>query len=216
MNVQQPGIIRERGNGRAVAAWLIVYASVLTWSFYKPKELFTWWLEVAPALVALLVLIATRRRFPLTPLVYILILIHCIILMVGGHYTYAEVPLFDWFKDILGWQRNNYDKLGHFAQGLVPALVAREIFIRRNVVRGLRWTNFLVIAACLAISAMYELIEWWVAELSGTAAEAFLGTQGYAWDTQSDMLWALFGALTATLFFSRLHDRQLRSMPRSS
>jgi len=209
-------IVRKRSHPRAVVIWLLVYASVLVWSAYKPKELFTWWLEVTPALIALLVLIATYRRFPLTPVVYALILIHCIILMIGGHYTYAEVPLFDWLKDIFGWQRNNYDKLGHFAQGFVPALVAREIFIRRNVVRGPRWTNFLAVSVCLAISAMYELIEWWVAEFSGTAAAAFLGTQGYVWDTQSDMLWALLGALMATLFFSRVHNRQLAWCLRSS
>ncbi len=138
-----------------------------------------------------------------------LILIHCIILMVGGHYTYAEVPLFDWIRDFFGQERNNYDKVGHIAQGFVPAIIAREILKRKSVVNQLRWLNFFVICICLAFSAFYELIEWWVAISTGESAEAFLGTQGYAWDTQSDMALALFGAVLSLVLLGRIHDRQL-------
>jgi putative membrane protein len=169
----------------------------------------TWVLEVTPALVGLVVLAWTWRSWPLTPLLYALILGHCVILMVGGHYTYAEVPLFDWIRDLLHQSRNNYDKLGHFAQGFVPAIIAREILIRKAVVNGRGWLNFIVVCICLAISAFYELVEWWVAALSGDSASAFLGTQGYVWDTQSDMLMALLGAIAALLALSGVHDRQL-------
>jgi len=194
--------------------WILVFTSALAWSAYQPKDLFTWFLEVIPALIAVAILAATRHRFPLTPLLYALILAHAIVLMIGGHYTYAEVPLFDWLREVFGWQRNNYDKLGHFTQGFVPALVAREIFIRRNVVNGRGWLGFIVVCICLAISAFYELIEWWVAASTGTGADAFLGTQGYAWDTQSDMLWALIGAISAIIVMSRYHDRQLAQLQR--
>ena len=153
-----------------------------------------------------------QTQFPLTPLAYCLILIHCIILMIGGHYTYAEVPVGEWFNDMFGWQRNNYDKLGHVAQGFVPAIIVREIFIRKQVVVGKQWCNFLVCCFCLAFSAFYELLEWWVALISGTEAEAFLGTQGYQWDTQSDMLLALPGALLALIILSGLHSRQLKEL----
>ena len=142
-------------------------------------------------------------------MLYVLIWIHALILMVGGHYTYAEVPAFDWLKESLGLERNNYDKLGHFAQGFVPALVAREILIRNRVVPDPRWRNFFIVCFCLGFSAFYELIEWWVALLSDEAAESFLGTQGYVWDTQSDMAWALAGALLSLLLLGRWHDRQL-------
>lgn len=189
--------------------WIFTFLAALIWSGIEPKDRFTWFLEVAPALIALPILVFTRKRFPLTPLVYVLILIHTIILMIGGHYTYAEVPLFNWLRDSFDLTRNNYDKVGHFAQGFVPALVAREIFIRNNIVRSAAWRNFLIVCFCLAVSAFYELIEWWVALASEEAAEAFLGTQGYAWDTQSDMGWALFGALLALGLYGRLHDRQL-------
>jgi putative membrane protein len=192
---------------RAGAVWIAVFAAVLLWSGIAPKDRLTWVLEVAPALIGFLVLAATYRRFPLTPLLYWLILVHCIILMVGGHYTYAEVPYFDGF---LQSARNNYDKLGHFAQGFVPALIAREVIVRLEVIRGERWRFFFITAFCLGLSAFYELIEWWVALLSDEAADAFLGTQGYIWDTQSDMGYALFGALCALLFMRRWHDRQLQ------
>jgi putative membrane protein len=167
---------------------------------------------VLPALVALALLAATRRRFPLTPLSYLLILAHALVLMVGAHYTYAEVPLFNTLKESLDLARNNYDKVGHFMQGFVPAIVAREILIRNAVVNGRWWRAAVVLATCLAISAAYELFEWFVAEATGEAAEAFLGTQGYAWDTQSDMLLALIGAAISLVFFSRLHDRQIGGM----
>lgn len=194
------------------SVWLAVYWAVLIWSAIAPKDRFTWFLEVLPALVALPILAFTRRRFPLTPLTWWLILAHCIVLMVGGHYTYAEVPLFDRLREIFDLARNNYDKVGHFAQGFVPALVAREIVIRLDVIRGAAWRNFFVVCFCLAVSAFYELIEWWVALASEQAAEAFLGTQGYAWDTQSDMGWALLGAVLALTLLGRTHDRQLRRL----
>ena len=191
--------------------WLLVFAAVLLWSAINPADYFTWFLEVLPAIIGLLVLLATRKSFPLTPLVYGLILVHCVILMVGGHYTYAEVPLFDWIRDSFGLARNNYDKVGHFAQGFIPAMVAREILIRKKVVLVRSWLAFLVVCFCLAFSAFYELIEWAVALASGESAEAFHGTQGYVWDTQSDMGFALVGAVSALLFLSRQHDRQLRN-----
>ena len=189
--------------------WLIIYSSVLIWSGINPKDYFTWLLEVFPALIGLIILAATYNKFRLTPLAYILILVHCIILMVGGHYTYAEVPLFNWIRDTFGMARNNYDKIGHLAQGFIPAIIAREILLRKKVVTQQGWMNFLVICICLAISAFYELIEWWAALLSGEAAEDFLGTQGYIWDTQSDMGLALLGAIISLLILSRLHDKQM-------
>ncbi|HUT40137.1 MAG TPA: DUF2238 domain-containing protein [Gammaproteobacteria bacterium] len=194
--------------------WLSVYSLVLIWSAIEPADYFTWFLEVAPALIGLVVLLLTRRRFPLTGLAYALVLVHCIILMVGGHYTYAKVPLFDWLDTAFELGRNNYDKVGHFVQGFVPALLAREILFRNAVVNGRMWLNFFVLCFCLAFSAFYELVEWWVALLSDEAAEAFLGTQGYIWDTQSDMGWALLGAVVSLLVLSRYHDRQLQDFIR--
>lgn len=193
-------------------AWTVIYLAALVCSAIAPKDVFIWFLEVLPALVAAGVLAATRRSFPLTPLVYTLILIHSLILMQGGHYTYAEEPLFDGLKEMFGWSRNNYDKLGHFAQGFVPAMVAREILLRKAVVRGRGWLHFLVVCVCLAISAFYELIEWWVAVLSSTGADAFLATQGYVWDTQSDMGFALLGAILALVLLAKIHDRQLMEL----
>ncbi|ABM01789.1 DUF2238 domain-containing protein [Shewanella amazonensis] len=192
--------------------WLLVFFAVFLWSAVGPFDRFTWFLEVVPALIGFAILAATERRFPLTPLVYGLILIHCVILMVGGHYTYAEVPLFDWLKEPMGWERNNYDKLGHFAQGFIPAMIARELVLRLGVMQKGNWCNFFVVCFCLALSAFYELIEWWVAIASGEGAEAFLGTQGYVWDTQSDMGFALLGAIVALLSLSRWHDRQLTAL----
>jgi len=189
--------------------WMGIFSGVLVWSGIHPKDQVIWFLEVVPALVGAVVLLWTRRSFPMTPLVYGLILVHCIILMVGGHYTYAEVPLFDWIRDAVGGQRNNFDKLGHFVQGFVPAMIAREILIRKKVIDGCSWRNFFIVCFCLAISAFYELIEWWTAVASKTGAEDFLATQGYIWDTQSDMLLALVGAIAALLLLGRLHDRQL-------
>lgn len=187
--------------------WLVIFFTVLVWSAVGPKDQFTWFLEVLPALIALPLLAFTRKRFPLTSLAYVLILIHCVILMVGGHYTYAEVPLFDWIAEWTGGSRNNYDKVGHLAQGFVPVLLAREVFIRLSVVKLGAWCNFLAVCFTLAFSAFYELIEWWVAELTGEDAEAFLGTQGYIWDTQSDMAMALVGAIFAIVLLSRYQDK---------
>ncbi|MDQ7057644.1 MAG: DUF2238 domain-containing protein [Ghiorsea sp.] len=190
--------------------WLAVFFTVLIWSAVNPKDYFTWFLEVFPALIGLAVMAWTYKTFPLTPLLYTLILLHCIILMVGGHYTYAEVPLFDWLAEVMDWQRNNYDKVGHFTQGFVPVMVAREIVIRKDIIPKPAWRNFFIVCFCLAFSAFYELIEWWVAISTGEGAEAFLGTQGYIWDTQSDMGFALFGAVVGLLLLSRWHDKQLQ------
>lgn len=198
------------------ALWVLVYFAVLIWSGIHPKDTLTWLLEVLPAMIAFVLLAATRRRFPFTPLAYFLILIHSLILMAGGHYTYAEVPLLDPLGDYFGWQRNNYDKLGHMAQGFVPAIVAREILIRNAVVASGKWLFFIVVCICLAISALYELIEWWVALASEQAAEAFLGTQGYVWDTQSDMAYALIGAIAALVLLGKVHDRQIRVLSKEA
>ena len=189
--------------------WLFVFVIFFVWSAISPKDRFTWFLEVLPAIVALIVMAYSYNTFRLTKLVYLLILIHCVILMIGGHYTYAEVPFFDYVKEVLDLERNNYDKVGHFAQGFVPALVAREILIRKNIIELPGWRNFFIVSFCLAFSAFYELVEWWVALASGENAEAFLGTQGYIWDTQSDMGLALLGAVTGLLILSKVHDRQL-------
>ena len=191
--------------------WMFIFFACFIWSGIEPKDQFTWFLEVVPALIGLTVLAFTYKTFPLTPLVYVLILFHCVILMIGGHYTYAEVPLFDDLKDMFDLQRNNYDKVGHFFQGFVPAMITREIVLRKHVIKGSAWRAFFIVSFCLAFSAFYELVEWWVALTSGEAAEAFLGTQGYIWDTQSDMMLALIGAIVALLVLSKWHDKQLQS-----
>jgi len=183
---------------------------VLIWSAIKPKDYFTWILEVTPGIVGLIVLFITYKRFRFTDFIYTMILIHCCILFVGGHYTYAEVPLFHWVKEWVHGVRNNYDKVGHFAQGFIPALLAREMLLRLKIVSSRTWTGYLVISIALAISAIYELIEWWTALLTGESAEAFLGTQGYVWDTQSDMFWAFAGSLAAVVLFSKYHDRRIK------
>jgi putative membrane protein len=197
---------------REPAVLLAVGAVLLVLSGIHPKDRYTWILEVAPAIVAAIVLVATYRRFPLTPLAYRLILLHACILMLGGHYTYAEVPLGFWAQRAFGLARNHYDRLGHFAQGFVPAIVAREILLRRTPLKRGGWTFFLVTCVCLAISAFYEFVEWWTALASGEAATAFLGTQGDVWDTQWDMFLALIGAIAAQLTLSRVHDRQLDAL----
>jgi len=184
----------------------------LLWSGVNPKDQFTWFLEVLPAIIGVIILFKTYKLFELTPLLYGFILLHCIVLMVGGHYTYAEVPLFDSLKEVMGSTRNNYDKVGHFFQGFVPALIARELFIRKNVINGKVWLNVLIISISLAFSAFYELIEWWVALATGENAEAFLGTQGYIWDTQSDMALALIGAITLLITLPGIHDKQLKKL----
>lgn len=195
-----------------LVAGLGIVAAVLVWSGISPHDRFTWILEVFPVILAIPILIYVYPRFRFTPLVYGLIALHAIILMVGGKYTYAEVPLGFWLKDALGFARNHYDRIGHFAQGFVPAMVAREILIRRSPVGRSRWLPFFVICFCLAFSAFYELIEFWTAVATGEAAEAFLGTQGDPWDTQWDMMLALLGAIAALVLLSRWHDRQLRKV----
>ncbi|MFB9137617.1 DUF2238 domain-containing protein [Vibrio olivae] len=192
--------------------WLAIFCAVLVWSAIDPYDRFTWFLEVVPALIGVFILAITYSRFPLTPLLYSLILLHCIILMVGGHYTYAKVPLFDDIKQWFDLARNNYDKLGHFAQGFVPAIIVREIVIRRDIIRGRGWQHVFSVAFCLAFSAFYELVEWWVAVATGDNAQAFLGTQGYVWDTQSDMAYALVGAIVSVMVLSRWHDKQINKI----
>ncbi len=195
---------------------IVLYLAVLVWSGIRPRDTFTWFLEVVPALAGFVAPALTYRKFRFTDFVYTLIFLHCVILFVGGHYTYAEVPLFHWIAKVTGGLRNNYDKVGHFAQGFIPSLVARELLVRLGVVRGRAWTGFLVVCIALAISAFYELVEWWTALFTGESAEAFLGTQGYVWDTQSDMGWALMGSLIAVLMFSRYHDRKMAGMTQAS
>ncbi len=190
--------------------WMSIFFAGLIWSGINPKDQFTWFLEVIPAILGVILIVFTYRTFPLTPLLYSLILIHSIILMIGGHYTYAQVPLFDMIKEMFTLARNNYDKVGHFFQGFMPAILAREILLRKQVVNGRVWLNTFIISICLAFSAFYELIEWWVALLTGEDAEAFLGTQGYMWDTQSDMALALIGAISALVLLSKYHDQQLK------
>lgn len=198
------------------AALVVAVLGVLVWSGIHPADRFTWLMEVFPVLIALPVLIVTGRRFRFTTLVYALLAVHAVILMVGGRYTYAEVPLGFRMEEWFGFARNHYDRIGHFAQGFVPALVAREVLVRRSPLAGSRWLPFLVVCFCLALSAFYELIEWWTALATGSAATAFLGTQGDPWDTQWDMCWALIGAVVALALLSRFHDRQLRAMGAAS
>jgi len=191
---------------------LVVGLGILAWSAWKPHDYFTWILEVFPAIIAGVVLTAISPRFRFTSLVYVLILVHAAILMIGGHYTYAEMPLFNWLRDEFHLSRNYYDRLGHIAQGFVPSMIAREILLRQRVVARRGWLTFIVCSIALAISACYEFIEWWVALASGTDAEAFLATQGDVWDTQWDMFMALCGAILAQLTLARLHDRQLAAL----
>jgi putative membrane protein len=193
-------------------ALLAIVAVVLGWSAISPHDRFTWFLEVFPVLLGVPALIYVYPRFRFTPLVYTLIALHAIILMVGGKYTYAEVPFGFWMKETFGFARNHYDRIGHFAQGFIPAMAAREILIRRSPLRASGWLTFFVICFCLALSAFYELIEFWTALATGEAAEAFLGTQGDPWDTQWDMMLALIGAITALVLLSRWHDHELRKV----
>jgi putative membrane protein len=188
------------------------FVMILVWSGYVPADRFVWFLEVFPAILAAVILIAIYGRVRLTMLVYGLIWLHALVLMVGGHWTYSDMPLFDWLQDEYGLARNYYDRVGHLFQGIVPAMITREIFIRESVVRGAKWRYFLVCCVALAISAVYEFAEWWIAVASGSAAEAFLATQGDVWDTQWDMLLALIGAMTVQPLLGGVHDRQLLSM----
>jgi len=198
--------------GKSTALWLAIFFSVLTWSAIRPHDYFTWFMEILPALIAIVVLAVTYNRFKLSSLAYWLILAHAVILMIGGHYTYAEVPLFDWIRDAFHQGRNNYDKVGHFAQGFVPAIIVRELLLRKTPLGPGALLSFITVSICLAFSSFYELFEWAVAEATGEAAEAFLGTQGYQWDTQSDMAFAFFGATMAILLLGRYHDAQLARM----
>lgn len=191
--------------------WLVIFFLVFLWSGYEPKDRMIWILEVFPAIIGFVVLAVTYRSFPLTSIAYILILAHMIVLMIGGHYTYAEVPLFDAINNYFDGKRNNYDKVGHFMQGAVPVIIAREIVIRKNVFSAINnWVIFFLLCFVLAVSAFYELIEWWSALLIGSDADEFLATQGYVWDTQSDMWYALLGGITSLAIFSRLHDKKLK------
>jgi putative membrane protein len=194
-------------------ALLAATAIVFVWSGWRPYDRLTWWLEVMPAIIGGLILVFTYSSFRFTTLVYTLIALHMMLLCVGGHYTYARVPLFNWIQPIFGWHRNHFDRLGHFAQGFVPALIARELFIRLRIVTSSGWRFAIIILICMGISALYELFEWAAALVGGAASTAFLGTQGDVWDTQEDMFMALIGAICALLLLSRWQNRQMRHLP---
>ena len=191
---------------------LIVFFGTLVWSITNPKEGFTCFLEIIPAIIGVLILALTFKRFRFTDFTYFVILIHCIILFIGGHYTYAEVPLFDYIREVFHQSRNNYDKVGHLAQGLVPAMIIRELFVRKKVINNQSFFNFIIVSICLAISAAYEWLEWGVSLATGDGGDAFLGTQGYVWDTQSDMLFATIGAFMGLVLFSKIQDKQLQKI----
>ena len=192
--------------------YIILFFAVFIWSLINPHDYFTWFLEAAPAILFFLILSFTFKKFKFSYFVYSFVLLHCFVLLIGAKYTYAEVPLFNYIKELFGLDRNNYDKVGHFMQGFVPAFIARELLIRLKVVNGNNWLKYIVVSICLAISAVYEFVEWWVSVGTGEAADAFLGTQGYVWDTQSDMLYATIGAIIAVTVFSRLHDISMKKL----
>jgi putative membrane protein len=191
---------------------LVVFFGTMIWTIINPNEGFTCFLEIIPAIIGLVILVLTFKKFRFTDFTYFFILIHCIILFIGGHYTYAEVPLFDWIKEVFDQSRNNYDKVGHFAQGFVPALIIRELFVRKNVISNKSFFNFIIVSICLAISAAYEWIEWAVSLMTGEGGDAFLGTQGYIWDTQSDMLYATIGSVCALVFMSKFQNKYLEKL----
>ena len=191
---------------------IVLFFAGLVLSGIQPHDYFTWILEVFPGIIGFLILTITFKRFRFSYLTYIFILIHCYILFVGGHYTYAQVPLFDWIKEVFHQSRNNYDKVGHFAQGFVPAMIIRELFVRLKVVNNGKWLPFLTVCVCMSISALYEFFEWFVAVVSGQSSEAFLGTQGDVWDTQSDMLFAAIGAICMVLFLSGIQDKLISKL----
>ena len=196
----------------AYGVWWLLLLAILVWSGIRPYDRFTWVLEVLPIFAGIPLLAASQRSYPLTPLLYWLILVHAAVLAVGGKYTYANVPVGYMVQHLMGWQRNPYDRLGHFFQGLVPAILAREIYLKLQVVQGKRWLFFLVCCTCLAFSACYEFFEWWTAVAQGSAADAFLGTQGDVWDTQWDMFMALVGSIVGQLVLARWHDRQIAGL----
>ena len=193
-------------------ALIILFLIGFIISGISPHDYFTWFLEVFPAIVGLILLAFTFKKFQFTFLTYSLILVHCYILFIGGHYTYAEVPLFEWIKEVFHQNRNNYDKVGHFTQGFVPAIIVRELFIRKEIVKSGGWLSFLTVCTCLSISVFYEFLEWFVAEASGQSAEAFLGTQGYVWDTQSDMLYAGIGTTCAVSLLGKIQNKQIEKL----
>lgn len=182
---------------------------ILMWSVISPHDLFTWFLEVLPVLIGIVVLVYIYPRFKFSNFVYALLWLHAIILIVGGHYTYAEMPLFNWLRDSFDLGRNYYDRVGHFAQGFVPAMVAREVLLRQTPLKHGKWLNFIIICICLALSAVYELFEFATAKLLGATADSFLGSQGDVWDAQWDMTFALIGAILALVLLSKFHDRSL-------
>lgn len=201
-----------KSNKRFHLILLVMLLSILIWSVIEPKDLFIWFLEVLPVIIGVSVLICIYAKYRFSNFIYVLITVESIILIVGGHYTYAEMPIFNWIRDTFDLSRNYYDRLGHFMQGFIPAMIAREIIIRNKVINKKKYLSFIVICICLAISASYELIEFVVAKLTGNAADAFLGTQGDVWDTQWDMLMALIGSVTALSLFSRYHDKKLTQL----
>ncbi|CAG0951764.1 Inner membrane protein YjdF [Phycisphaerales bacterium] len=206
-----PAKPRPKGPDRLALGLLLFTGATLAWSGYHPKEAVTWVLEVSPAVAAMAVLWATYRRFPLTPLCYVLIALHALLLIVGGHYTYSEVPIGHWFREQFDLSRNHYDRLGHFVQGFVPAIAAREVLLRGTPLKRGGWLFFIIVSICVAIAAVYELLEWAVAVVEGGATtQSFLGTQGDVWDTQKDIALCLVGAVAALLLLPWLHDRQLR------
>jgi putative membrane protein len=191
---------------------LLSFAAIFVWSVVNPRDLFTWFLEVLPAIIGIGIVVATYDRFRLSTLLYVLIWIHAVVLVIGGHYTYADMPLFNWIRDTFHLDRNYYDRLGHFVQGFVPAIVAREVLLRVTLIQQGKMLFFIILCICLAISAFYEFIEWWVAALTGSGADAFLGTQGDVWDTQWDMFLAFCGAILAQITLGKYHDGQLRKL----
>lgn len=191
---------------------ILLFIIGLVASAVYPHDYFTWVLEVFPAIIGFIILVATYHKFRFTNLTYWFILLHCYILFIGGHYTYAEVPAFNWLRDVLHQSRNNYDKVGHFAQGFVPAMIVRELFIRKHVINKKGWLAFLTVCVCMSISVTYEFIEWLVSVLSGSSGDSFLGTQGYVWDTQSDMLFATIGAITMVILMSRKQDKAISKL----
>ncbi len=188
---------------------LVLFFLGLLISAISPHDYFTWALEVFPAVIGVLVLLFTFKSFRFTTLAYVFILIHCYVLFIGGHYTYAQVPLFNWLRDAFHQSRNNYDKIGHFMQGFVPAMIVRELFVRKDVVKSKGWLAVLTVSVCMSISVIYEFLEWFVAIFSGESGDAFLGTQGYIWDTQSDMLFATIGAIAMVVLLAKYHDKQI-------